>query len=168
MPESKPPNAPTRIGFASWHHIRSHIVYRSEEHPSRLGESVQPKLILVVDDEPAILMTAAAILEMQGYKTAKASDGVSALERALELRPDLVLSDVVMPRMNGVQLAIELKEKLPKTSVLLFSGNVATADILETARAQGHDFQILAKPVPMEELLSEVRNSLNRKAASAG
>lgn len=128
---------------------------------------MRPKLILVVDDEPAILMTAAAILDMQGYKTATASDGVTALERALELKPDLVLSDVVMPRMNGVELAIELKQKLPSTPVLLFSGNLATADILEAARTRGHDFRILAKPVPMDELLTEVRSSLS-KAAGAG
>lgn len=118
------------------------------------------KLILVVDDEPAIRMTAAAILEMQGYKTQTAADGDSALERALEIRPDLVLSDVVMPGMNGIQLAIALSEVLPETKVLLFSGNTATADILEGARTQGYDFKILAKPVPMEELLAEVRNLL--------
>ena len=79
---------------------------------------MEQHLILVVDDEPAILMTAAAILEMQGYKTATASDGAMALERALQIKPDLVLSDVVMPRMNGVQLAIELKKRLPSTNVL--------------------------------------------------
>ncbi len=129
---------------------------------------MKPKLILVVDDEPAILMTAAAILNIQGYETATASDGTMALKLALELKPDLVLSDVVMPGMNGVQLAIELKEKLPSAAVLLFSGNAATADILEGARTQGHEFKILAKPVPMEELLTEVKNSLQSKAASAG
>ena len=129
---------------------------------------MRPKLILVVDDEPAILMTAAAILDMQGYKTATARDGAAALERALELKPDLVLSDVVMPRMNGVQLAIELKDKLPSAAILLFSGNAETADILEEARSHGHEFKILAKPVPMDELLSEVKNSLRSKAAGAG
>ena len=118
------------------------------------------QLILVVDDEPAIRMTAAAILEMHGYKTDTASDGEQALQRALEIRPDLVLSDVVMPNMNGVQLAIALTEALPETRILLFSGNTATADILEGARTQGYEFKILAKPVPMEELLAEVRNSL--------
>ncbi len=128
---------------------------------------MQRKLILVVDDEPAILMTAAAILEMQGYRTATATDGLIALERALELKPDLILSDVVMPRMNGVQLAIELKQKLPSTRILLFSGNVATADILEVARGQGHDFNILAKPVPMDELLGAVKASLSAKSANA-
>jgi len=128
---------------------------------------VKPKLILVVDDEPAILMTAAAILNMQGYRTATASDGSMALERALELKPDLVLSDVVMPRMNGVQLAIELKQKLPSTAVLLFSGNAATVDIMEIARGQGHEFEILAKPVPMEELLAAVKSSLSRAASAS-
>jgi CheY-like chemotaxis protein len=128
---------------------------------------VKQKLILVVDDEPAILMTAAAILDMQGYRTATASDGLAALERALELKPDLVLSDVVMPRMNGVQLAIELKQRLPSTSVLLFSGNAATADIMEVARTQGHEFNILAKPVPMDELLAAVKSSLSARAANA-
>ena len=128
---------------------------------------VKPKLILVVDDEPAILTTAAAILDLQGYRTAMASDGLMALESALALKPDLVLSDVVMPRMNGVQLAIALKEKLPSTAVLLFSGNTATADILEVAREQGHDFPILAKPVPMDELLAAVKTSLAANAANA-
>ncbi len=129
---------------------------------------MEPKLILVVDDEPAILMTASAILQLQGYRTATASDGAMALEQALGIKPDLVLSDVIMPRMNGIELAIELKQKLPDVGVLLFSGNVATADILETARSQGHDFRILAKPVPMDELLAEVKASLDAKAASAG
>ena len=124
------------------------------------------KLILVVDDEPAILMTAAAILDMHGYKTVTASDGAMALERALACKPDLVLSDVVMPKMNGVELAIQLKEKLPSTSVLLFSGNMATAGILEVARGEGHEFRILAKPVPMDELLSEVKSSLAKSAAN--
>jgi CheY-like chemotaxis protein len=128
---------------------------------------VKPKLILIVDDEPAILMTAAAILELQGYQTVTATDGATALQCALEFKPDLVLTDVVMPRMNGVQLAIELKDKLPSTAVLLFSGNIATADILETAKGQGHEFSILAKPVPMEELLAAVKNSLPAQPARA-
>ena len=128
---------------------------------------MKSKLILVVDDEPAILSTAAAILELQGYRTVTASDGVMALQRALEVKPDLVLSDVVMPRMNGVQLAIELKDKLPATAVLLFSGNIATADILEIAKGQGHEFQILAKPVPMDEFLAAVKASLPPNAARA-
>ena len=127
---------------------------------------MRSSLILVVDDEPTILMTAAAILDMHGYRTAKASDGALALQKALEIKPDLVLSDVVMPRMDGLELAIELKQRLPTTAVLLFSGNIASADILEVARAQGHEFRILAKPVPMDELLAAVKSSLASRAAT--
>ena len=123
--------------------------------------------ILVVDDEPAIRMTAAAILEMHGYDTATAENGEIAFYRALELKPELVLSDVVMPRMNGVQLAIALAQVLPSVRILLFSGNSATTDIMEGARSQGYRFRILAKPVPMEELLRAVRAALDPGLAMA-
>ncbi len=125
------------------------------------------QLILVVDDEPAITMTSAAILKLHGYETATADDGDIALSLARKLHPDLVLSDVVMPRMNGVELAIALREELPDIGVLLFSGNAATTDIIETARLTGHEFRLLAKPVPLEELLAAVRDSLPGTAAAA-
>ena len=126
-----------------------------------------PKLVLVVDDEPSITMTTAAILELNGFRTATANDGVAALELALKLRPDLVLSDVVMPRMNGVQLAIALREKLPATRILLFSGNAATADVLAGARRQGHRFKLLSKPVPLEELLQAINAALRPHLGAA-
>ena len=72
------------------------------------------KLVLVVDDEPSITMTTAAILELNGFKAVTANDGATALQLAVSLRPDLVLTDVVMPGMNGVQLAIALRENLPR------------------------------------------------------
>jgi len=112
-------------------------------------------------------MTAAAILEMHGYDTATAENGEIAFYRALELQPELVLSDVVMPRMNGVQLAIALAQVLPSVRILLFSGNSATTDIMEGARSQGYRFRILAKPVPMEELLRAVRAALDPGLAMA-
>jgi CheY-like chemotaxis protein len=117
-------------------------------------------LILVVDDETSITMTCSAIFEAHGYRTVTANDGQAALQKALELRPDLVFSDVVMPRMNGVSLAIALTKQLPETRILLFSGNTATADILADARTQGYSFRILAKPVPIPEMLEAVRSTL--------
>ncbi|HZU21403.1 MAG TPA: response regulator [Terriglobales bacterium] len=117
-------------------------------------------LVLIVDDETSITMTCSAILEAHGYRTAVANDGVSALTKALEIRPDLVFSDVVMPGMNGVALAIALSEQLPKTRILLFSGNTATADIMADASTQGYSFRILAKPVPIPEMLEAVRSTL--------
>jgi CheY-like chemotaxis protein len=124
-----------------------------------LSESAKP-LILIVDDETSITMTCSAILEAHGYRTEIANDGETALQKALQIRPDMVFSDVVMPGMNGVSLAIALTEQLPNTRILLFSGNTATADILADAGTQGYSFRILAKPVPIPEMLEAIRSTL--------
>jgi|SRR5437868_3748354 len=118
------------------------------------------KLVLVVDDEPSITMTTAAILELNGFRAATANDGATALQLALKLRPDLVLTDVVMPGMNGVQLAIALREKLPQLKILLFSGNAGTPDLLAGARRRGYHFTLLAKPVPLEVMLGAIHKAL--------
>lgn len=130
-------------------------IYRLNMAPSE-----DAPLILVVDDETSITMTCSAILEAHGYRTLIANDGLTALRIATETHPDLVFSDVVMPGMNGVALAMAIAETLPDTRVLLFSGNTATADILAGSRADGFDFPILAKPVPIPEMLAAVRSTL--------
>src|SRR5437764_9871348 len=126
-------------------------------------DSAKP-LVLIVDDETSITMTCSAILEAHGYRTEIANDGETALQKALQIRPDMVFSDVVMPGMNGVSLAIALTEQLPNTRILLFSGNTATADILADAGTQGYSFRILAKPVPIPEMLEAVRSTLQGAA----
>ncbi|MBV8205286.1 MAG: response regulator [Acidobacteria bacterium] len=128
--------------------------------------SADAPLILIVDDEKSITLTCSAILEAHGYRTATADDGLAALELARKLHPDLVFSDVIMPRLNGVSLAIEVCDSLPETRILLFSGNTATADILAGARAQGYEFPILAKPVPIPEMLQAVEAALNAPLGS--
>lgn len=118
----------------------------------------EPISILVVDDERRIADTLVLILNMKGYIASATYDGSTALALCHELVPDLVLSDVVMPGLNGVELAIELRQSFPHCQVLLFSGQAATADILEQARAQGYEFPLLAKPVHPEVLLEKVRS----------
>ena len=61
-----------------------------------------------------------------------------------------------MPDMNGIDAAIQIRSFLPKCKILLFSGQAATADLLETARQQGHEFEILAKPVHPEDFLAKL------------
>ena len=73
-------------------------------------------------------------------------------------QPDLIISDVIMPDMNGIEAAIRIRQALPGCKILLFSGQAATADLLEKARAQGHEFEILAKPVHPQDLLAKLRN----------
>ena len=113
--------------------------------------------VLVVDDEKVIADTLAIILNQNGYDASAVYSGKSAVERAKEVVPDLVISDVIMNDMNGIEAAIAIRGLLPSTKRLLFSGQAATADLLESARAQGHEFEILAKPVHPQDLLAKIR-----------
>ena len=116
----------------------------------------KPK-ILVVDDERVIADTLAIILNQHGFDATAVYTGTAAVERARSTKPDLIISDVIMPDMNGIEAAINIRKFLPTCKILLFSGQAATADLLESARAQGHEFEILAKPVHPQDLLSKLR-----------
>ncbi len=116
----------------------------------------KPK-VLVVDDERVIADTLAIILNQHGYDATAVYTGTGAVERARSTEPDLIISDVIMPDMNGIEAAIQIRKFLPGCKILLFSGQAATADLLETARSQGHEFEILAKPVHPQDLLAKLR-----------
>jgi CheY-like chemotaxis protein len=117
------------------------------------GEWADRPTILVVDDERLIADTLGEILDGAGYAVTIAYDGRDALELASNLKPDYLLSDVVMPRMNGVDLAIAIHEVHPATKILLFSGNVGVSAIMEQGRKQGYEFRVLGKPVHPTALL---------------
>jgi CheY-like chemotaxis protein len=119
-------------------------------------------VVLVVDDERLIADTLAAILEISGYAAMVAYDGQSALEIAKVIPPDLLISDVVMPGMSGVELAMALSQSIPDCKVLLFSGQAATLDLLSAARAAGHDFPALTKPVHPRAMLDHVSELVPR------
>jgi len=120
------------------------------------GNKPRPK-VLVVDDEHVIADTLAIILNQHGYDASAVYTGKQAVERAQETKPDLVISDVIMPDKNGIEAAIEIRSLVPSCKILLFSGQAATADLLESARAQGHEFEILAKPVHPQDLLAKLQ-----------
>ena len=122
---------------------------------------MRSKLILVVDDEHRIADTLALILQSNGYQTAVAYEGDSALTQAYKTRPDLLLTDVMMPGMNGIELALAVSERFPECKALLFSGQAATAELLDRAQKQGCDFPLLSKPIHPEDLLKKVAEILN-------
>src|SRR5947207_10230117 len=109
--------------------------------------SVDKRKVLVVDDERVIADTLAIILNQNGFDASAVYTGTAAVDRARETKPDLIISDVIMPDMNGIEAAIRIRQILPSCKILLFSGQAATADLLENARTQRHAFEILAKPV---------------------
>ena len=113
--------------------------------------------IVVADDERLIADTLVAILNSEGYTAAAAHDGISALEICRQRGPDLLLSDVAMPRMNGIELAIAIRQQFRGCQILLFSGHAETAEILQEARSRGFDFELLAKPLHPQQLLIRIR-----------
>ena len=120
------------------------------------GQPGKPR-VLVVDDERVIADTLSTILNQNGFDASAVYSGISAVDRAREMQPELVISDVIMQDMNGIEAAIRIREILPGCKILLFSGQAATADLLERARAQGHEFEILAKPVHPQDLLAKLK-----------
>ena len=113
--------------------------------------------VFVVDDEPVIRETILEILQEEGFEALGMSNASQALNWAQRLNPDIVLTDVVMPGVNGIELAMQISAALPACRVILFSGQSASADLLSKARAQGHDFEILPKPINPETLISKLR-----------
>jgi CheY-like chemotaxis protein len=112
--------------------------------------------IFVVDDEHVIASTLAAILNLNGYSAKFFTRPLEALAAAQSDIPDLLISDVAMPGLSGIDLAIQMRARHPECKILLFSGQAATLDLLEDARNQGHDFHLLLKPVHPTELLYEI------------
>ena len=113
--------------------------------------------IFVVDDEQGISDTLAIILQRNGFAVSSFNP-LEALKQAATGSPNLLLSDVVMPELSGVDLAVSIKEKCPDCKILLFSGQAETIDLLKAARQQGHDFSLVAKPIHPVDLLRRIRD----------
>jgi CheY-like chemotaxis protein len=113
-------------------------------------------LVLVVDDETVIADTLSMILNQSGYTCIAAYDGESALQVVRATPPQLLISDVVMPGMNGIDLGVEVRALVPDCKVLLFSGQAATVDLLGNPKYAVHNFVLLNKPVHPKDLLSRI------------
>lgn len=114
------------------------------------------RVVFVVDDEPVIAQTLAIILKQAGFDAIAFDHPEKAIAASEQTPPDLLISDVMMPGMTGVELAIHFREAYPDCKVLLFSGQAATADLLAEAREKGYDFDLLSKPVHPADLLAKL------------
>jgi adenylate cyclase len=123
-----------------------------------------PPLILVVDDVPDNVDILQMRLEAQGYEVATAADGLEALEKIRELMPDLVLLDVMMPKLDGIETVKRLKAdaSLPFIPVILVTAKADASDVVGGLEAGGDDY--LTKPVDHAALSARVRAMLRIKA----
>ena len=122
-----------------------------------MSSNSHKRKILVVDDERVIADTLAMILNQSGFDARAVYSGEKALEMAPDFAPDMLISDVIMADLNGIDAAIRIRSLLPSIKILLFSGQAATADLLEKARKDGYEFDILAKPVHPQDLLARLQ-----------
>lgn len=147
--------------------ILSFPIFLLGESPSLSGvaSNVQPeprkindklKYIFVIDDESHIADSLVEILNGCGYHAYAFYDGRAAIDFARQRCPDIVVSDVIMPKLNGVDTAIMIREHCPATRIVLFSGQAGTAAIMDEARIKGHNFELLPKPMHPDQLLKRL------------
>ncbi len=128
--------------------------------PSSVDKDAFRPVVLVVDDESAIADSLTSILNRSGYAAMAAYDGESALETALLVPPEMLIADVILPGMSGVDLAIAVQRTFPDCRVILFSGQAATSGLLAAAGRIGHSFQLINKPVHPTDLLARISSTL--------
>jgi CheY-like chemotaxis protein len=121
--------------------------------------------ILIIDDDSLVADTISEILTLEGYETKTAYEGRTALELCREFVPHIVIADVFLPGMNGIELALAIRRDFPDCGILLLSGHVTTLDMFEKASAQGHQFELLAKPVQPRDLLRTIDSVLLKRSA---
>jgi two-component system, OmpR family, response regulator MprA len=122
--------------------------------------------VLVVDDEPAVRDALERALRAEGYRVATAGDGHAALERIFEDHPDLVVLDVLMPVMDGLEASRALRAAGDRTPILILTARDAVADRVEGLDAGADDY--LVKPFALDELLARIRALLRRTTPAAG
>lgn len=118
------------------------------------------KRILVVDDEPSMREFLLILLEREGYELQTAADAAYALKLMVDKRVDLVISDVQMPGLSGIELLALIKKQMPDTAVLLITAFSTSEQAVEAMKLGAYDY--LAKPFKVEELKILVRNALEQ------
>jgi CheY-like chemotaxis protein len=119
--------------------------------------------ILVIDDEPQVRRLLSHILERAGHAVVEASDGMEGLTAARARRPDLVVTDILMPNKEGIETIRELRREVPKLPILVISGDPGSALYLEMAKLLGAH-AALTKPFRASDLLKAVEGLLMPQA----
>jgi two-component system alkaline phosphatase synthesis response regulator PhoP len=119
--------------------------------------------ILIVEDEPAMVAGLRDNFEYEGYEVISAEDGVSGLERALSDNPDLIVLDVMMPRMSGLDVCKQLKAKRPSVPIIMLTARGQEIDKVVGLELGADDY--VTKPFSVRELMARVKAVLRRVSA---
>jgi DNA-binding response OmpR family regulator len=112
--------------------------------------------VLVVDDDRNIAETLAALLRLHEFDARPAYSGKSAIQMAGKFEPEVLITDVVMPGMNGVEAASHIRSLFPQCKILLITGRSAAADLVLKTHALNDGFELLAKPVHPRDILARL------------
>jgi DNA-binding response OmpR family regulator len=117
--------------------------------------------VFVVDDENVIASTLELILMNQGFDAHSFADPLAALNAARSKSPDLLITDVMMPQMTGIELAVRIRQDCPNCKVMFFSGEISIINLLDEAQGDGHDFIFVDKPVHPAVLIERINEVLD-------
>ncbi len=118
------------------------------------------KTILVVDDEQSIIDILVYNLKKEGYNTIEANDGVTAVEMALEKKPDLILLDIMLPKMDGLTACKKIKSAIPNVPILILSAKDEELDKIVGLELGADDY--ITKPFSVRELMARVKANLRK------
>ena len=130
--------------------------------------------ILIIDDDAGMRRTVSRILATAGHEVIEASDGVEGVDLFRKNQPDVVVTDIIMPKKEGIETILDLRREHPSTLILVISGgatvpteSLVPLDYLGMAKALGAD-GVLAKPFRAADLLQEIDNLLGRGTGGIG
>jgi two-component system OmpR family response regulator len=125
-----------------------------------------PLRVLVVDDEPALTDLLSMALRYEGWETRTAADGISAVRVAREQRPDVVVLDVMLPDMDGLEVLRRLRTQLDDVPVLFLTARDSVEDRIAGLTAGGDDY--VTKPFSLEEVVARLRGLVRRSGGLTG
>lgn len=117
---------------------------------------------MVLDDDAAVRQTWTIIFRHQGYEVISVETGQQAIDAASNRAPDILLADIRLPDMTGIEAAKRVQQQAPECQVLLISGDGESSEALEAARAAGTAFEVLPKPIAPPELIQRIADRLKR------
>ncbi|MBW3579050.1 MAG: response regulator [Actinobacteria bacterium] len=122
--------------------------------------------VLVVDDDPAVRQMLELVLVFEGFEILTAADGLEAVGRALQARPDAILLDVMMPRMSGLETAQALRgdQRTAATPIILLTARASEDDLWSGWQAGVDSY--LVKPIDLDSLVMEIRRVISTSAVA--